>query len=89
VDLVIVGLIAAGLALPAHVLLRSFAAATLISGVVASGLNQVLVWYRFGAVDKFLVPTIIATAVIGCMVSAIVGGGVRSWRRTSGVARSG
>lgn len=74
-------IIVAGLAIPAHLWFRSFVIATLSSALLAAVLYQVAVSLRLGYLDKFIAVAFIVTFFVGAVISVVVGAGLRLWSR--------
>lgn len=70
---------AAVLSLPLHLRIRSFLVASLISGIAASVLLQVADTLHRGYPDKFASIALVFGALLGIVVSAVVGAVVRLW----------
>lgn len=73
--------IAVALAIPAHLMFRSFTLAVASSAVSAAVLFQVVVTLQLGYVDKFVAIALITTTFMGAVVSAVVGASLRRWSR--------
>ena len=80
-DLLVLCLIAAAIAVFAHLRIRSFVGATMLVGVTASVLYQATVLVRLGYVDEFVSIALIVGAAICVAVATLTGMVVRLWRR--------